>query len=460
MGEMMGTSMFSIEQEFADIDLESKRLGKRFVKSMGKMAEQPDKSIWLSSGSRSEAKAVYRMLGNEKLDRQEILRCHREATIERMGGHDVILAIQDTTSVNYENHTKMEGLGYNCDKALGINIHSCLAVTTEGLALGLLEQSWYTREIRKDESATHDQKKRRPIEEKESYRWLATMENSSNDIPAGIKLIHVCDREGDMYELFDKAASTSKSFLIRITQNRPTANNDKAIDAVKKLKPAGSVKVLIPRDSRKNISERKATLDISFQSVRIKKPVARSCDKHLMDSIDMQIIYVKEQQVDKTIEPIEWVLATDQTISNVNEAFEKVGYYMQRWKIERFHYILKSGCNIEKIQQRRATKTVTLILMYSIVAIKILAMTYLARINPQASCAAIFDEDEWRVLYCTANKTKIPPGEPYTMNDAVKYVAALGGFRGCPSDEPPGLKVIWLGLIKLYTLLSYIEFLP
>jgi hypothetical protein len=115
--------MFSMEQEFSDIDLESKRLGKRFIKSMRKIAEQPDKPIWLSSGSRSEAKAVYRMLGNEKLDRQEILRCHREATIERMGRYDGILAIQDTTSVNYKNHTKMEGLGYNCDKVLGINIH-------------------------------------------------------------------------------------------------------------------------------------------------------------------------------------------------------------------------------------------------------------------------------------------------------------------------------------------------
>ena len=357
----------SIGEEFAGLEVSSVRLRKRFIKTMEKLMEQPDKSIWLSSGSRTEAKAVYRMLGNEKLDRQEILRCHREATIERVSAHRVILAVQDTTGVNYANHTKMEGLGYNCDKTLGINIHSCLAVTPEGLVLGALDQTSYTREIRKDESANHDQKKHRPVEEKESYRWLTTMENSSQDIPSSTKVIHVCDREGDMYELFERAVSTGKSFLIRIVQNRPTADSERTIDVIRKRSPSGSVEVLIPRDSRRKISERKAVLDISYQHFCVKKPVARKHDKHLMDHVGMDIIYVKERQTDETIEPIEWILATNEAIFSVDDALEKVGYYIQRWKIERFHYVLKSGCNIEKIQQHSVDKVVTLILMYSII---------------------------------------------------------------------------------------------
>ena len=350
-------------------------------------------------------------------------------------------------------------MGYNCDKTRGINVHSCLAVTPEGLVLGVLDQSSYTRELRKDESASHDKKKGRPIEEKESYRWLETMENSGENIPPEIKVIHVCDREGDMYELFERAASTGKLFLIRIVQNRPTVDSGRTIDTIKKLAPAGSIEVLIPRDSRKNIAERKAVLDISYQSFSVKKPVARNADKHLMDCVGMNIIYVKERRTDESIEPIEWVLATNEAIYSFEEAFEKIGYYMQRWKIERFHYVLKSGCNIEKIQQRSVQKTVKLILMYSIIAIKILNMTYLARISPDESCATVFEESEWKVLYCTANKTKVPD-EPYAISEAVKYVAKLGGFHGCKSDGSPGLKVIWIGLNKLYTLLSYRDFLP
>jgi len=267
------------------------------------------------------------------------------------------------------------------------------------LVLGILDQSSYTRELRKDESASHDKKKGRPIEEKESYRWLETMENSGENIPPEIKVIHVCDREGDMYELFERAASTGKLFLIRIVQNRPTVDSGRTIDTIKKLAPAGSIEVLIPRDSRKNIAERKAVLDISYQSFSVKKPVARNADKHLMDCVGMNIIYVKERRTDESIEPIEWVLATNEAIYSFEEAFEKIGYYMQRWKIERFHYVLKSGCNIEKIQQRSVQKTVKLILMYSIIAIKILNMTYLARISPDESCATVFEESEWKILH-------------------------------------------------------------
>jgi hypothetical protein len=67
------------------------------------------------------------MLGNENLDREEILRAHREAAIKRMmQSETTILAIQDTTSVNYNTQTKMEGTGYISDKTLGVNIRNCM----------------------------------------------------------------------------------------------------------------------------------------------------------------------------------------------------------------------------------------------------------------------------------------------------------------------------------------------
>jgi hypothetical protein len=100
--------------------------------------------------------------------------------------------------VNYNTHLKTEGIGYISDKTLGVNVHSCIAVTGDGLVLGVLDQSSYNRPEAKDESASHDSKKVRPIKEKESFRWLETLERSTADIPEGIKVITVCDREGDM----------------------------------------------------------------------------------------------------------------------------------------------------------------------------------------------------------------------------------------------------------------------
>ena len=86
--------------------------------------------------------------------------------------------------------------------------------------------------------------------------------------------------------------------------------------------------------------------------------------------------------------------------------------------------------------------------------------TYLARISPDSPCDIIFGEDEWKILYCTVNKTQIPPTEPYSIAEAVIYVAKLTGWNGAKSDGVPGLKVIWLGISKLNFLLDSYLFLP
>jgi hypothetical protein len=112
-----------------------------------------------------------------------------------------IPAVQDTTGVNYNTHLKTEGIGYIGDKTLGVNVHSCLAVTGDGPVLGILGRSSYNRPESKDESISHNNKKKRTIEEKESFRWLEMMDKRVANIPEGVRVITVCDREGDMADL-------------------------------------------------------------------------------------------------------------------------------------------------------------------------------------------------------------------------------------------------------------------
>jgi hypothetical protein len=263
-----------------------------------------------------------------------------------------------------------------------------------------------------------------------------------------------------MYELFEKAEKTNQSFVIRIVQNRMTVDGTKMLDEVKKSSPIGSMEVKIPRNTHKNQREREATLSIRAKTFEVKKPYHRRNDKHLSGSVKMSVVYVSEDTPSDGIEPIEWLLATNENVTTREEAIKIAEYYVQRWKIERFHYVMKSGCQIEKIQQRSVDKIITVLLMYSIISIKILNMTYLARISPELPCSIIFGEDEWKILYCTANKTQIPPSEPYTIIEAVVYVAKLAGWGGAKSDGIPGLKVIWLGLSTLNFLLDAYLFLP
>ena len=450
----------SMAEEFATLDFNSSRLEKRFVKTMETLAGQPDKSIWFSSENRSEAKAIYRMLSNDKLDREEILRAHREATVKRMAQSEkTILAVQDTTSLNYDTQTKMEGIGYISDKTLGVNIHSCLAVTVDGLVLGVLAQSSYNREQPKDTTLTHDSKKARALEEKESFRWIQTLGESTIDVPETIHVVTVCDREGDMYELFDKADSEGHAFLIRIVQNRKTVENEKILDEIRKKPCMGKIQTTIPRDSRKGLKEREAVLQIRYCSFAVQRPQILNKVKHLKAAQNVNVIYVLEEQQDEAAEPVEWFLMTNEPVESAESAYEKAVWYMQRWKVERFHYTLKSGCAVEKLQERSMEKTTALVLMYSIIAVAILNITYIARIHPFLPCTVCFEEEEWKTLYCTANKTKKPPDKPYTIAEAVTYLSWLGGPKRAPSDGPPGLKTIWTGLEKLNTLLTYKEWL-
>jgi hypothetical protein len=164
--KMTERDAFNLVEEFAEVDFNEKRLEKRFRKTMETLAKDPQKSIYGSSANRAEASdcksaAIYNLLGNDKFNKDEILRVHRDATIRRMEGHPLILAAQDTTSVNYDGQQKMEGNGYIGDKTMGVNIHSALAVTPEGLVLGVLDQMGFNRAERKNTALTREQQKNR-----------------------------------------------------------------------------------------------------------------------------------------------------------------------------------------------------------------------------------------------------------------------------------------------------------
>jgi hypothetical protein len=359
-------------------------------------------------------------------------------------------------SLNYNTHEKTEGIGYIGDKTLGVNIHSCLAVSTEGLAMGILDQMSYNRVQSKDDSRSHDSKKTRPLREKESCRWVQTLWESTSGLPDGMHTVTVCGREGDMYALFDGADRWGKAFLIRIAQNRTTAENHK----IREKQCMGKIKTAIPRDSRKGIAEREAVLQIRYGAFEIKRPLILNKNKKFRDTQEVNIIYVKEEGQDKAVEPLEWFFFFFEKVESAEDAYEKTAWYMHRWKIQRFHYVLKSGCTVEKLQERSMDKTRLLVLMYSVIAVVIMNMTYIAGIRPQEPCTIFFEEEEWKALYCTANKTKKAPRKPYSIQEAVTYLGRLGGPKRAPSDGPPGVKTIWLGLDKLNTLLAYKEWMP
>ena len=419
-------------EDFEIVDLGDKRLNKRLIKSTGERMQ--------GVKSRSSAKGFYRLLGNEKCTYEKISAGCIQGTVARMCGHEKVLLVQDSTNIDLGGHKKTAGLGYSSKGGLGIQCHSCLAVSVDGVSLGLLGQSYETRAVAKMAGSNNEQMKR-PIEEKESYRWIEMLRSSVELVPEGIEAITVCDREGDIFEMYAEALEIGGSFVIRSGYVRKTETNEKLLERVRKAPVLGWATLEIPRDSHQCRKARKAQMAVSSCSVSISKK---------KNSLTVNVVRIAEVSECEGI-PVEWVLITDLPIDNAEEAMEIVQYYVQRWKIERFHYVLKSGCKVEEIQQRSLERILPVILICSMIASFILAMTYLGRVMPDISCDAILEEDEWKLLYRFAKRTKIPPDKPYSLADAIKMLGELGLGKRAPSDGDCGVKAVWLGLKVFYS---------
>jgi hypothetical protein len=452
---MLTSASFKVKDFFLRLDLGSKCFNKKFISKMEHMSKNPEKSIHGMSKTRSEAKSTYRMLLHNLFDSEEILHSHRAMTSKRaIESKERLLLIQDTTSVSYNSKPHKEDLGFISSKGKGINLHSTLAVNTSGVVYGLMDQKYYNREEAKDTTLTPFEKKNRAIYDKESYRWFCAFHNSHDCLPENFETLTICDREGDFYEFMHEITSHGGSYLIRVAQDRLTDDNKKLMATLRGGTLRGVTDIVVPRQAKMKIEERLARVEIRYEQVNIKRPVILDKYEELSAFLQCSVIHVVED-VPEPFQKIEWFLITCDPITSLKKAIEYVNYYKMRWLVERFHYVLKSGCNIEKIQARTMEVTTRLILLYSIISIFIMNLTYQARVNPETPVTEYFDEDEWKLLHCFANKTPVPPVEPYNVRDTVKYLSWLGGPKRAPSDGPPGLKVVWEGLKNFYLLYEH-----
>jgi len=442
-------------KDISGVKLGDKRLDKRLEETVEKMTERREPSILSGCGSKYWAKAFYGLLSNERFNMEKMVESAQKATVERIkrSGIREVLLPQDTMDMNLNGHKKTEGLGYCSEHILGVKAHNCIALSPDGGPLGVMAQRYETRKSAKNEM-TKEAKSERPIEEKESYRWLETAREVVKLIPEGVTPIIICDREGDFYELYAEMQSLNSSFVVRVMQDRETTDNDRSFQKLRRKQACGEVEVAIPRDTRRNIKARTAKMEVSYCAASIVKP--KRASTKIPKYLELNLVRITEIG-ETSEEPIEWFLATNMPLANADDALKIVNYYVQRWKIECFHHVLKSGCNVEKIQQRTYDRILPVLFIYSVIAAFILALTYFARTDPDIPCDAFFDDYEWKILYRLVIPKSNPPIEPYSLKTAVDFLGQLGSFKHSPSDGDYGVKAVWKGLVCLFHALDVVD---
>jgi len=213
--------------EFQTVELGDKRLEQRLQKLAEDLAARPQAPINQASADWAATKAAYRFFENPKASEKQIFAAHRTRTVQRMAGQSVVLAIQETTYLNYSHHPRTMGLGPIGDSrsdAQGLIVHSTLVVTPEGLPLGLLTQEQWARAGYKPQSVR--ERKNTAIEEKESYRWLAALQETVAESPSTTTVVTLCDREADIYEFLAEARRLGAQFVIRAAWDRHIEHDD------------------------------------------------------------------------------------------------------------------------------------------------------------------------------------------------------------------------------------------
>lgn len=225
-----------VEEEFGTVELYDPRLKRRLFNLVRDFYSQPQAPISQSCGSQAKTIAAYRFFNNERVTMDRVLRAHTEASIERIKAHKVVLAVQDTTTLNYITHRATEGLGpigTSESGPIGLVVHDTMAFTPEGTPLGLLNVQCWARDLQ-DMGKKH-RRKELPIEQKESmkcpgpdpgYRAVCEVQ----ELCPETMLVSVGDRESDLYELFLEGAQnpTGPKLLVRCerSRNRKTEEDD------------------------------------------------------------------------------------------------------------------------------------------------------------------------------------------------------------------------------------------
>lgn len=447
----------SIADEFQHLVINDQRLIRRLMITATLLEKQPEKSIPDACQTWASTKATYKCFSNDNINPESLSAGHYFNTIERIKNYPLVLMIQDTTALDFTTHRKTNGLGpySTTPDTRGLLMHSVLAVSPTGIPLGLLYQDIWTRD-----PATRGKSSLRsklPIEAKESFKWLKALKASSQKVPNSVKTVMIADREADIFELFQLAYQENYQLLVRAVQNRRITEEHKLLwEQIRNVPVAGYCTMDIPRQPERNLPPRQAKLSIQFCRVTVCQ--AHNREKKPTSGIPLYVILAQEIEVPIDETPVQWLLLSNIAVDSYQEAIQKIEWYRERWKIERFHYTLKSGCHVEDLQLETAERLKNAIALYSIVAWRLTWLTYQARVTPDLPCDIILETHEWQALYSVVNKTNELPTRTPTLHEAVRMIAKLGGFLGRKSDGEPGVKVLWRGFQKLNDGLLFIEY--
>jgi hypothetical protein len=400
----------------------------------------------------ADREGAFRFLENEAVDEDALMAAAHQACVRRCSHAEFSYVPVDKSSLSLPGTIGGSDFGMVGNaraKAHGVQVMSAVAVTPDGTPQGLVAQQYWTRghkrKIRKK------QKSMIPLVDKETQRWLDVLERAATNFSMhspSTKPWFQIDREGDASPILEWAVAGGHWLTVRASWDRRVGALEPASylwSTMERLRPMGRYAVTVP--GTPNRVARRATMEVRASRVTLQLPRPKSNNPDLRTPLDLHVVLASEVDTAPPGEkPLEWMLLTTRSVSTFDDACDVLFGYTQRWRIEEFHKMWKSGaCRVEDSQLRRRDHLVRWAILLASVAVRLLRMSYLARERADDPASVEFSAIEIRAIILRA-KPKRAPAAP-TIGQAVMWIAQLGGYTSAASSGgPPGPLVLARGL--------------
>lgn len=433
--------------EFDKLELKDKRLRKRALNIFKALQSKLTSCVRRLFTDEADARQTYDFFSNPKVSREALLEPHLQNTVSRVKETDAkyVLAIQDTTTLNFTSHkakTEIGRIGRTKSKIdqYGLYQHSTLCVSDTNECLGLIDIQYFHN----DEFNSTKHRHHRPIGDKKTICWVNAIKNMRNNLQdSEKKIITVADREGDFFEFMYCLVEHNESFVIRALHNRHMGEKnrnrgDKIFDLLEEQNDTGEITVTINDPQTHEIKE--INLKIKrLKEIRLPPPHRGKEGRNIKDYEPITVNLVKIYN-----DTYCWFLLTNLPVESIEDCELVAKIYKERWHIEDFHKILKTAYQIDEIYLHSSRNAIeNALTMISISACRLYWMIYVGRVEKGIKADSIFKEYEWKAIYVYF-KEEIPTELP-SLSEVILKIARLGGYKSKKNAQPPGIKTMWLG---------------
>jgi hypothetical protein len=449
--------MPSIAAEFASANLGDKRRNKRLEHMAEALAEDPSRSLPEAMVDGAGLEGAYRFLNNAAIEPAAILAPHFKATAERAAREASVLVAHDTTEFNFGGTGKRRGLGRlrgEGSQGFFAHVSLCLSSAESHEPLGALAlHTWVRGNERKGKRSSGQHRK---DGSNEALRWRKSVEEAEERLPAGVRAVHIMDREGDSYVLFSDLTNRGFQFVIRAAHDRVLGDTaDSLFDIAGEAPFVLQREVALsdrrapstPRARRLHPARRSRSASLSIHATTTMLRRSSYAPQTAPANLSINIVYVRELRPPTGEAPVEWLLLTSMPIDTSEQVAHIVDMYRKRWMIEEFFKALKSGCTFEEHQLESYDALLRALAMCLPLAWQLLVLRHLTRQRPDAPASQVLNEVQIEIVKGFARR---PPSNTLTVHEAFLLIAGRGGH--IKNNGEPGWLVLGRGFRRLLIL--------